>query len=278
MKLELSEVQQEAQVGAYFLDILATDEGGAMVAIENQLEPTDHSHLGQLLTYAAGYDARTLIWVTSSFRDEHRAAFDWLNRWTPGRINVYGVEVRVVRIGDSQHAPEFVPVVFPNEWSKRGRANLNPDGAKRRLFYQSLVGRLREAGFTDRQRATSGWIQRFPSRVPDVTYNVDVGNIPRVFVSMSDREMKQQVFDTLRSDRERVRVREIEEDLGLESDPVTEIVWRTAPGNISVLRRGSADNLTDEVGDWIFDYLTKFRRVFDQPISNIIDDLGTSND
>ena len=80
----------------------------------------------------------------------------------------------------------------------------------------------------------------------------------------------------MRSDRERVR--EIEEALGLESDPVTEIVWRTAPGNISVLRRGSADNLTDEVGDWIFDYLTKFRRVFDQPISNIIDDLGTSND
>jgi len=276
LKLDLREVQQEAQVGAFFLDILATDEGGAMVAIENQLEPTDHGHLGQLLTYAAGYDARILIWITPSFRDEHRAVLDWLNRWTPDAIKVYGVEVRVVRIGDSLLAPEFIPVVFPNEWQKSGRSKVNPDGAKRREFYQPLVDRLREAGFTDKQRATSAWIQTFSSEVPDVTYNADIGNNPRVFVSMSDREMKQQVFDTLRSDSERVR--EIEEALGLGSDPVTEIVWRTAPGNISVARRGSGDNLTDEVRDWMFDYLIKFRIAFDQPVANIIDNIGTSDD
>ena len=274
--LDLIEVQQEAQIGAFFLDILATDGGGAMVAIENQLESTNHSHLGQLLTYAAGCDAHTLIWITPSFRDEHRAALDWLNRWTSEEINVYGVEVRAVRIGDSLPAPEFVPVVFPNEWSTRERIKLNPNGPKRRGFYQELVDRLREAGFTDKQRATSAWIQKFPAGVPDVTYNADIGNNPRVFVSMSDREMKQQVFDTLRSDHERVR--EIEEALGLEADPLTEIVWRTAPGNISVSRRGSGDNLTDEVRDWMFDYLIKFRRVFDQPVANIIDNLGTSND
>ena len=126
LKLDLRVLQQEAPVGPFFLDILATDEGGVMVVIENQLESTDHRHLGQLLTYAAGYDARTLIWITPNFRDEHRAALDWLNRWTSNEIKVYGVEVRVVRIGDSLRAPEFIPVVFPNEWFKSERTKVNP--------------------------------------------------------------------------------------------------------------------------------------------------------
>ena len=276
LKLDLRVLQQEAQVGPFFLDILATDEGGVMVVIENQLESTDHRHLGQLLTYAAGYDARTLIWITPNFRDEHRAALDWLNRWTSNEIKVYGVEVRVVRIGDSLRAPEFIPVVFPNEWFKSERTKVNPDGARRREFYQPLVDRLREAGFTDRQRATSSWIQKFPSEVPDVTYNVDIGINPRVFVSMSDSYMKQQVFDTLRNDSKRIQ--QIEEALGLESDPVTEMVWKTAPGNISVSRRGSGDNLTDAVRDWMFNYLMRFSKAFDQPIMNIIDELDVNSD
>ena len=81
---------------------------------------------------------------------------------------------------------------------------------------------------------------------------------------MSDSDMKQQVFDTLRNDSKRIQ--QIEEALGLESDPVTEMVWKTAPGNISVSRRGSGDNLTDAVRDWMFNYLMRFSKAFDQPI------------
>ena len=98
LKLELTLAQVEAPVGAFSLDILATDESGAYVAVENQLGKTDHAHLGQLLTYATGYDVRHLIWVAPKFRDEHRATLDWLNRWTSEDIKLFGVEVRTVRI------------------------------------------------------------------------------------------------------------------------------------------------------------------------------------
>ena len=92
LELELILRQVEARVGAFSPDILATDETGAFVAIENQLDRTDHAHLGQLLTYAAGYDVRTLIWVTPEFREEHRATLDWLNRWAPEDIKGFRCE------------------------------------------------------------------------------------------------------------------------------------------------------------------------------------------
>ncbi|MYC07643.1 MAG: hypothetical protein F4X57_10825 [Chloroflexi bacterium] len=270
LQIDLKLERTEAQVGAFSLDILATDGNGVGVAIENQLGTTDHTHLGQLLTYAAGYKVRTLIWVTPSFRDEHRKTLEWLNSWAPDEIEVYGVEVRAVRIGDSLPAPEFVPVVFPNE---RRPSLQGPDAPNRKEFYQPLVNRLREEDFTTKQNATSAWIQRFESNVPGLTYNADVGSNPRVFMSMSDRNTKQQVFDSLREDAERVK--RVENALGIQDDPSTEIIWKTAPGNISVSRKGSGNNMTDEVRDWMFNYLIKFKKVFNPHIEAIVNNLPT---
>lgn len=113
MDLELKGT--EAAVGSYFLDILATDLNSRRpVIIENQLEATDHSHLGQLLTYAAGFDAGVVVWVTREFRDEHRQALDWLNQRTDGNTEFFGVVVELWRIGDSLPAPHFNLVSVPN--------------------------------------------------------------------------------------------------------------------------------------------------------------------
>ena len=76
------------------------------VLIENQLERTDHSHLGQLLTYAAGLTAVTIVWIAHRFTEEHRAALDWLNEKTEEGINFFGLEVELWRIGDSPAAPK----------------------------------------------------------------------------------------------------------------------------------------------------------------------------
>ena len=262
LQIDLKLEHIEARVGDFSLDILATDGNGAKVAIENQLGTTDHTHLGQLLTYAAGYDVLTLIWVTPSFRDEHRATLEWLNSWAPDEIEIYGVELRAVRIGNSLPAPEFIPVVSPNE----RRASLQgADGSKRKEFYQPLVDRLREAGFTKNQSATTTWIQRFVSDVPGLTYNADVGNNPRVFISMSDKNTKKQVFDALRQD-----AGQIEKDLDLEK---TKIVWKTSQGNIAVSIDKSDNNLTEKVRKWMFDYLIKFKKIFDHRVENIVNNL-----
>ena len=88
------------------------------MVIENQLEPTDHKHLGQLLTYAAGLDAITVVWIAKRFTDEHRAALDWLNEITAEKVRFFGLEIELWRIGDSQMAPKFNVVSHPNNWAK----------------------------------------------------------------------------------------------------------------------------------------------------------------
>jgi hypothetical protein len=119
LSLELE--AQEQAVGPFRADILCRDLGSEeaehWVLIENQLERTDHSHLGQLLTYASGLEAVTIIWVASRFTEEHRSTLDWLNRITDDHFRFFGVEVELWRIGNSQAAPKFNVVAKPNHWS-----------------------------------------------------------------------------------------------------------------------------------------------------------------
>ena len=118
MDLELS--QAERRVGGFSLDLIGSDlQTGSTVIIENQLESTDHTHLGQLLTYAGGTDPATIVWCAPSFRDEHRAAMDWLNEHTEEGVRFFGVEISAIRIEDSPPAPLFRLVVQPNDWTKR---------------------------------------------------------------------------------------------------------------------------------------------------------------
>jgi hypothetical protein len=116
---ELELEAQERNVGPFRADILCKDvENGQWVLVENQLERTDHGHLGQLLTYAAGLQAVTIVWVAARFTEEHRATLDWLNEITDERFEFFGLEVELWRIGDSAPAPKFNIVSKPNDWSR----------------------------------------------------------------------------------------------------------------------------------------------------------------
>ena len=122
--LELEVESQEKNVGPFRADILARDlTSNHYVLIENQLEQTNHNHLGQIMTYAAGLDAFSIIWIAKSFTEEHRAALDWLNRITEENINFFGIEIEVIQIGDSLPAPQFKVVAKPNNWSKSVRSS-----------------------------------------------------------------------------------------------------------------------------------------------------------
>lgn len=119
LSLELELEGQEKNVGPFKADILCKDTlTGHYVLIENQLERTDHSHLGQLLTYAAGLEAVTIVWIADRFTDEHRAALDWLNEISDDSAYFFGLEVELWQIGNSQIAPKFNIISKPNEWSK----------------------------------------------------------------------------------------------------------------------------------------------------------------
>lgn len=117
--LDLELESREKYVGPFRADILCKDTvTNTWVLIENQIERTDHSHLGQLLTYAAGLDAVTVIWIAARFTNEHRAALDWLNEVTDESINFFGLEIELWRIRDSPYAPKFNVVSQPNDWTK----------------------------------------------------------------------------------------------------------------------------------------------------------------
>lgn len=119
ISIDLEVEAQEKDVGPFRADILCKDaQNDAWVLIENQLERTDHTHLGQLMTYAAGLKAVTIVWIAQRFTEEHRAALDWLNSITDGRFNFFGLEIELWRIGDSPVAPKFNVVCQPNGWTQ----------------------------------------------------------------------------------------------------------------------------------------------------------------
>jgi len=143
--LELELEAQEKNVGPFRADILCRDTGSnTWVLIENQLAKTDHSHLGQLLTYAAGLKAVTIVWIADRFTDEHRAALDWLNDVTAEEINFFGLEVELWRIGESPAAPKFNVVSSPNDWTKAISSAAEGEVTETKALQQEYWAALRE--------------------------------------------------------------------------------------------------------------------------------------
>jgi hypothetical protein len=142
MELELASVEQ--MVGTFKADILARDaETRNWVLIENQLTKTDHSHLGQIVTYAAGLDAKTIVWIAEVFRDEHLAAIEFLNRATGDEYSFFAVEIELFKIGGSAPAPRFSVAAKPNTWNKQGQiAKAESDGASNQALNQEYWGTL----------------------------------------------------------------------------------------------------------------------------------------
>lgn len=124
--VELELIETESSVGSFSVDIYAQEAGtGRKVIIENQLEETNHDHLGKVITYAAGKGAQVIVWVVSHARDEHRQAIEWLNEHTDNDFGFFLVEIELWTIGDSKPAPRFNVVEQPNEWTKALRLSEN---------------------------------------------------------------------------------------------------------------------------------------------------------
>lgn len=151
LRLDLQLEAQERSVGPFRADILCKDIGSdSWVLVENQLERTDHTHLGQLLTYASGLDAVTIVWIAAQFTEEHRSTLDWLNKITNESFKFFGLEVELWSIGDSVAAPKFNIVSKPNNWSRSvarsaraiDEAELTDTRMMQRDYWDGLHGHL----------------------------------------------------------------------------------------------------------------------------------------
>lgn len=123
--------ERESSVGNGSIDILATEEGtGRKIIIENQLSDSNHDHLGKIISYAAGKDAKVIVWVVKKAKDEHQSAINWLNENTQEEVGFFLVEIELYQIGDSLPAPKFNIVEKPNEWTKAMRSERDHSDTK----------------------------------------------------------------------------------------------------------------------------------------------------
>ena len=267
LKMDLEPVEQEAPVGPCRLDILAKDGAGQTVVIENQLEQTDHDHMGKLLTYAAGYRARIVIWVAPQFRDAHQQAIAWLNDLTRKQVDFCCVEVRVIKIDDSRPAPEFRLIAHTNTCLKEIKIP-NSNNKKWRQFFQPLVGRLREKRLIQYTQARNEW-NPIPSDYPGINYYPWIsgrGAKPvEVYLEIrtANQEKNERIFSSLELDKE-----DIEAELG------TELEWKRS--TVQILLNGEEASLDDptekldEIRDWMFKHLLKLKQVFDPRLEQIM--------
>jgi len=266
MELELT--QREANVGNFSLDLLAKDLGtNKTVIIENQLEATDHDHLGKLLTYAAGFDASTVIWIADSIRDEHRQALEWLNQRTDTETQFFGVVVEILQIDDSKPAFNFKLVASPNEWQKTKRQQSDKIVSTRaeayRDYFQLLIDELREKHrFTGARKGQPQSWYSFASGFSGITYGAcfSMGNRARVelYIDGGDVEKNKDFFDRLALEKERV-----ENDFG---EPFEwERLDEKKASRIAIYRPGSIEDdeeTLNEIRIWTIDCLLKSKQTF----------------
>lgn len=215
--LTLINVNKEVFVGSYRCDLVAEDETtGDKVVIENQLEATNHDHLGKIITYAAGLDAKTIIWIVKEAREEHIAAIEWLNNNTFKKIGFFLMELHAYTIDDSRPAPMFKIIEKPNDFVKNSKSNLkdrdlNKSQAERLYFWTEMNKVVIEKGrpFNIRKATTDHWY--------DVALGTSEAHISITLVSKNNYiaievyiNNNKELYDSLYQMKD-----EIEEKLGL---------------------------------------------------------------
>lgn len=175
LDLELEHAEQP--IGTFSLDLIGSDlTHGCRLVVENQIESSDHGHLGQLLTYAAGSDAGTIIWIAKSFREEHRVALEWLNEHSDEETRFFGVVVRALRVPGSLPAPLLEVVARPSDWQKsvrRATIRESEDNIAYRAFWDPLRSRL----FLERPELLKG------RAIPKSLWLTVVSPIPKTYMA-----------------------------------------------------------------------------------------------
>jgi hypothetical protein len=268
--MDLEVVAQEHAVGDFSLDILARDLGrDRLVAIENQLEATDHSHLGQLITYAAGVDAGVVIWVSRDFREEHRQALDWLNRGEHTDREYFGVALELLQIDGSKPAVNLRLVASPHGWSRAPSPGTGSDGtvsSKRSAyqeFFQALIDELREKHrFTNAKAGQPQNWYSFSTGTTGFQYSFSFAQGGKLraelYIDQGDADRNELAFDALIATKD-----DLEKAFG---EPLSwERLDTKRACRIACYALGSIEDPADQHErhrQWAIDRLLRFKKVF----------------
>lgn len=277
--LTLTHIDKEVYVGPYRCDLVAKDEtSGIIVVVENQLECTNHDHLGKIITYASGLDAKVIVWIVKEAKEEHRAAIEWLNNNTNNDINFFLIEIHAYKIGNSDPAPMFEVVEKPNDFVKRSKiknddGDLNKSQGERLIFWEQFNQIVINRGkpFNVRKAKTNHWYDvALGTSEAHITIEL-VNKDGNVVLSIYINDNKS-LFDKLEDSKV-----EIENELGFN------MIWERRDGKkgckikycISGLNFDDHSNY-DELMNQIIDKSVKMRDVFKKYIYNYIDSIGAN--
>ncbi len=265
--IDLELRSREAAVGSFSLDLLAHDVGQDRVAIiENQLEATDHDHLGKLITYAAGFDAAVVIWICREIREEHRQALDWLNLHTDEKTEFFGVVIEVFQIDGSRPAFNFNPVVFPNDWQKTNKSPsvgaTSERSEKYRSFFQALIDELRTTyQFTNAKVGQPQNWYSFSSGTSGILYSgafAQQGPSVQLYIDRDDVTLNKSIFDQLLQQRS-----------AIENAVGAQLSWERLESRracrVALYREGSIMGSSEEcsaIHRWMIEHLLKFKSAF----------------
>jgi len=244
--IDIKLIQTEASVGKFNVDILAEEENtGKKIVIENQLEATNHDHLGKIITYASGYEANMVIWVVKEAREEHRQAIDWLNEHTEEDLAFFLIQVELWQIGDSPFAPKFEVISKPNDWAKTVRqsvgSNKVTDTKVRQLEFWEQFKEHAEKNKT---------ILRIQKPSPQHWLNISVGS-SHAHISLTINSFDEvirtelyipdnkEVFNFLHEQKE-----EIEKELGMELE------WMELEGKKASRIKAEFPGLVESTDEW----------------------------
>ena len=264
MDIEVEET--ESDVDGFSADIVAIDTNtGKKVIIENQLEDSNHTHLGQIITYAAGKSAATIIWIVKHARDAHKAAVEWLNNHSDEDINFFLIEIELWQINDSLLAPKFNIVEEPNNWTKEIKKtgiDTNSATLQARL---SFWNKFNEIAFLD-ENYRKQFRQRKPST--DHWYDLSIGT-PKCHIAILYLVQRNEIVielyisnDKALFDKFYQNKDEIEAIIGQPLD------WRKLPekkaSRILLTKQYdlSDSSLLNEEIEWIKEYTLKYKQAF----------------
>jgi hypothetical protein len=203
----LTDPQRELLAGNFQVDLVAEGENGDRVIVENQLEATDHDHLGKLITYITNLEAKAAIWITTAPRPEHVRAIQWLNETTPDDVAFFLVRLAAYRIAGSDPAPLFTVIVGPSAESKdfgKQKKELAERHVLRLKFWEQLLQRAKERSVllhAQRSPTKDSWISAGAGLRAGVSFTYVVWmteeSSVELYIDTGDTDENKGIFDGL---------------------------------------------------------------------------------
>jgi hypothetical protein len=229
IEFDTESIQTEVRIGDFNVDILAKDISGQKIIIENQLEKTDHDHLGKCITYAAGVGANTILWIAKDAREEHKQAVEWLNANSTEGINLFLIQIEAWQIGDSKPAPKFNIIESPNEWTRVVKTgSMGSKGDKKisdtKLRQQKFWEEVKEFG-EEHSRLVRSWRKAVPQHWYDVSIGTSAAHLALIADSRKRKVSIQLYIDDGNKENNKRLFRKIEADKMTLEDKLGKLDW-----------------------------------------------------